>query len=343
MELKYNPKSLEEIAFVHMHYSIIDNLEFALKQPRNRCLSARTEAWIESVSYASIITTNPYSTSMADVVSIIRNHLSRTLVGIVNDDIRKRLLLCFNKDTVPPRYPSIEFMSNTEEFVDFLLAYLDCVLDESITRLKVPCNLPVTFLHGNNSTNFFEIIAKHSPFLHDIELNFNSSYISRTLNFHPESPKMFINSLQLLKSLTSLHISQIHYEYRPIFQYIGSSLPALKSLTICNYPITAEDILALIGGHHHETLLQESNRLADRLPLFQTNADHLTPICATLKYLQLGGTCFFDENWTSGLKLKWSLQQNSWIWIRLRHSISLSRMSLNVTTANLILEFCYWY
>lgn len=290
MSLKYNPKKLEEIALVVMHNDIIDNLEFAVKQPKCHDLSLRTESWMESICYSCNITSNLYNCSIDDVVSVIRSNLSRTLVGIVNDDIRKKLLLCFNKDTAPPLTRRIEFMANNKEFVDFLYAYLDCVLDESITELKVPNNLPVTFLHGNNSSNLFEIIAKRSPFLKEIELNFKASYMSRMMsNFSPESPKIFISSLQLLKNLTSLSISYIHPEYRSFFQYVGSSFPSLNSLTVSEFPVTAGDIMAIIGGHDLVTLLRAANHLADRLHQFQLDPQCVTPICTTLQHLRLGG------------------------------------------------------
>jgi len=291
MSVVFNPKALEEIALVAMHNDIVDNLEFAVKQPHYDGLSARTASWIESISYSSIISDNPYSCSVQDVVSIIRDHLSRTLVGIVNDDIRKKLLLCFNKDTTPPLTRHIEFMSNSQEFVQFLYAYLDCVLDESITELKVPNNLPVTFLHGSNNSNLFEIIAERSPFLSDIHLHFNASFISRRmLSSFPESATMFVTSLQQLRNLTSLSISHMYPEYRSFFRHVGSSFPALKSLTVVEFSITAEDILDVIGGqHHHVTLQREANRFAGHLHRFQLDPESVTPICATLQHLRLGG------------------------------------------------------
>ena len=288
MALKLNAKSLEDTALAAMHNDLVDNLEFAVKCASGRPLSSRTEDWPHSVAYSSLIGHSPCGqVTTAAVVTCLREKLSQSLVGVVNDSVRQKLLLCFDqKDRRRTLTQHMDLPPNSAEMVDFFHAYLDCVLDDSVLQLSVPDHLPA-------SDDLFEIISQRSPCLQELQLHFSYSGSDQLVT--PQSPQLFISSLQLLTNLTSLSVFRLYRPYRTaLFQHVGSSFPALTSLTISKFPLTSSDLLALVVGGHNDVLQRESARVGSDLHWFQLAPELVTPLCRNIRQLHVASD-FCDE------------------------------------------------
>ena len=164
--------------------------------------------------------------------------------------------------------------------------FLDCVLDDSTTKLKsyvsIPCSGPDTAL--------IDTIAKRSSLLKELTLDLGPLWM------YPVTQQLYgmVLSLSSLNQLTSLCLLHLKKRDRSILKVIGRSCPQLTILKLDGFVFEQMDVLALILGEAVEPLfLEEGAELEDaklrRFLLLSTGlVRHVSPACSSLLHLQLG-------------------------------------------------------
>ena len=262
MRKKCSVSPLEEIAFTACLKDILGNL---LLCPEHRPESSR-----HLNSYSSLISIHPNLFSSSNVRSFVRNRLNQHLIGIMNDDIRKRLVCEFNHN----------FCHNFDQKSD-IWAFLDCVLDSSFTELETH----VVFPKSEPNEKLVQIISHHSPNIRTLKLNFEM--VIKKTPF--EKLKPIVTSLSSFVHLTSLSLYCLNKCQRNILNYVGYSCPKLQHLCITDFPIVKKDILALVLGDalnlfpEKEVMLEEESEIHK----FQISQEYIAPLCSTLQHLQL--------------------------------------------------------
>ena len=263
MGRKYSVSRLEEISFTACLKDILGNL---LLCPEHRPESSR-----HLNSYSSLISIHPNLFSSSNVRSFVRNRLNQHLIGIMNDDIRKRLVCEFN----------CSFPDNFDQKSD-IWVFLDCVLDSSFTELETH----VVFPKSELNEKLVQIICHHSPNIRTLKLNFEMVMKKTPL----EKLKPIVTSLSSFVHLTSLSLYCLNKRQRNMLNFVGYSCPKLQHFCITGFPIVKKDILALVIGDAlnlfpviKEIMLEEESDIHK----FRISPEFLTPLCSTLQHLQL--------------------------------------------------------
>ena len=207
MKKKFAVVRLEEIAFKACYREILNNLLF----------------WTEHIQ-------QPHR--------FVRSRLNYHLIGIMNDEIRKKLVSEFN-----------ETFDSAEQKPD-IWVFLDCVLDNSFTELETWVASP----KAEPKEKLVHSICNRSPSIEILKLNFEMVGKSKLLM---DKLQPIISSLSTLTHLTSLSLHHLNKRHRGLLNCIGTSCPKLHHLCITGFYIINEDILALMLG---ETLNQFPDR-----------------------------------------------------------------------------------
>jgi hypothetical protein len=291
MKKKFAVVRLEEIAFKACYREILNNLLF----------------WTEHNQ-------QPHR--------FVRSRLNYHLIGIMNDEIRKKFIGEFNEN-----------FYRAEQKPD-IWEFLDCVLDNSFTELETW----VAFPEAEPNEKFVHSICNRSPSIEKLKLNFETVWKSTFLmvKLHP-----IISSLSTLTHLTSLSLYHVHHRYSGLLNYIGTSCPKLHHLCITGFYIINEDILALLLG-------EKLNQFPDREKVEEKNdinlkimPDALSPFCFTLQHLQLQylmeekqkfkKSCELSrhqilENWKENREFKHNCKNSASVARLLRHMPNLRRI-----------------
>jgi uncharacterized tellurite resistance protein B-like protein len=259
MKNKFAVARLEEIAFKACYREILSNLLLCPEhsQPHN----------VSMYSYSSLISLNPFLTS-SNVRTFVRSRLNYHLIGIMNDEIRKKLVSEFN-----------ETFKSAEQKPD-IWVFLDCVLDNSFTELETWVASP----KAEPKEKLVHTICNRSPSIEILKLNFEMVGKSKLLM---DKLQPIISSLSTLTHLTSLSLYHLNKRHRGLLNCIGTSCPKLHHLCITGFLITDKDILALMLG---EKLNQfpDGEKVEENIDInLKIRPEVLSPFCFTLQHLQL--------------------------------------------------------
>ena len=258
MKKKFLVIRLEDIAFTACYREILSNLLL--------CPEHRPEDRRNMNSYSSLLSLNPFLTS-SNVRGFVRSRLNHHLIGIMNDDIRKKLICEFNQN-----------FYDTDQKSD-IWVFLDCVLDNSFTELDTH----VVFPKAEPNEKIVHSICNHSPSMEGLKLKFEMVEKSTPIDkLYP-----IISSLSSLTNLTSLSLYHLNKHHRALLDCVGISCPRLRHFCITGFRILKKDMLALMLG-------QTLNRFPDREMVEEENdvnlkilPEYLSPFCFTLQHLQL--------------------------------------------------------
>lgn len=174
---------LEDIAFMACYREVVISLLlFPDHQPTTKNLG---DIRRYGNSYSSWISLNPFPTS-PNILQFVRSRLNQHLIGIMNDDIRKKLVQQFNLPD--PGY-------NWNRKCD-IWPFFNCVLDSSFTQIDTHVCSP----SSKPNEKLIQTIAKRSPNIEELKLNF----INAERETLEEILKPFVISLSSLANLTSL-------------------------------------------------------------------------------------------------------------------------------------------
>jgi len=258
MRKRFAVTRLEEIAFTACYREILSNLLL--------CPEHRPEDRRSMNSYSSLLSLNPFLTS-SNVRRFVRSRLNHHLIGIMNDDIRKKLICEFNRN-----------FYDADQKSD-IWAFLDCVLDNSFTELDTHVVFPKT----EPNEKFVHSICNHSPSIEVLKLNFEM--VGKSTPIEKLNP--IVASLSSLVNLTSLSLYLLHKHHRELLNYIGISCPRLQHFCITGFRILKKDILALMLGETlkqfpDKEMVEEENDVNLKI-----STEYLSPFCFTLQHLQL--------------------------------------------------------
>ena len=262
MTEKYSVSRLEEISFTACLKDILGNL---LLCPEHRPESSR-----HLNSYSSLISIHPNLFSSSNVRSFVRNRLNQHLIGIMNDEIRKKLVCEFNHN----------FEDDSDQISD-IWVFLDCVLDTSFTELYTH----VAFPRSEPNEKIVQIIGHRSPNIKTLELDFEMVMEQTSL----EKLKPIVTSLSGLVHLTSLSLHCLSKHHRNILNCIGYSCPKLKHFSVTGFQIVNQDILALVLGDALNLFPEKQVMLEEETDIhkFEIAPEYLAPFCSTLQHLEL--------------------------------------------------------
>ena len=260
MTKKFAVARLEEIAFKACYREILSNLLLCPEHSQPHSVSMN--------SYSSLISQNPFLTS-PNVRRFVRSRLNYHLIGIMNDEIRKKFIGEFNEN-----------FYSAEQKPD-IWVFLDCVLDNSFTELETW----VAFPEAEPNEKFVHSICNRSPSIEKLKLNFETVGKSKLLM---DKLQPIISSLSTLTHLTSLSLYHLNKRHRGLLSCIGTSCPKLHHLCITGFQILNEDIFALMLG---EKLNQfpDKEKIEDKNDIINLKImpEALSPFCFTLQHLEL--------------------------------------------------------
>jgi hypothetical protein len=261
MEKKFAVVRLEEIAFKACYREILSNL---LLRPEH----SHQPHSVSMYSYSSLISLSPFLTS-SNVRRFVRSRLNYHLIGIMNDEIRKKFISEFNEN-----------FYSAEQKPD-IWVFLDCVLDDSFTELETW----VAFPEAEPNEKFVHSICNRSPSIEKLKLNFETVGKSALLM---DKLQPIISSLSTLTHLTSLSLYHLNKRHRGLLNCIGTSCPKLHYFCITGFQILNEDLFALLLG---EKLNQfpDREKVEDKTDIInlKITPEVLSPFCFTLQHLQL--------------------------------------------------------
>jgi hypothetical protein len=261
MKKKFAVVRLEEIAFKACYRQILSNLLLCPEHSQPHSVSMN--------SYSSLISQNPFLNS-PNVRRFVRSRLNYHLIGIMNDEIRKKFISEFNEN-----------FYSAEQKPD-IWVFLDCVLDNSFTELETW----VAFPEAEPNEKFVHSICNRSPSIEKLKLNFETVGKSKLLM--DKLQPIISSRLSTLTHLTSLSLYHLNKRHRGLLNCIGTSCPNLHHLCITGFQILHEDIFALMLG-------EKLNQFPDRGKVEDKNdiislkimPEVLSPFCFTLQHLQL--------------------------------------------------------
>lgn len=177
--------------------------------------------------------------------------------------------------------------------------FLETLLDDTFQELETHVSLP----GSAPNLKLISSITEHSSLLQKLKLDF--SMIMEGLGVEKVAP--LICSLGSLQLLTSLHLYQMDPSHRSVLKLVGNCCPLLTHLSISGFRPTTKDLLAIIFGECVDDLFPDSsdNKRLDeemRLECLKAPPEILTPICFTLRHLQLG-----DVDWGKKTDEYWSV------------------------------------
>jgi len=225
-----------------------------------------------------------------------------------------------------------KFYQNYNLFNDNIIdiwVFLECVLDDSVQELETHVAFPGT----EPNPKLIPTIENRASFLTNLKLNFKSMKETTTV----EKTNQLITSLSSLECLTSLSLHHLPELHRSVLKFVGSSCPLLTHLSITGFRIMPLDILLIMLGDLAETLFPQYGEKKpwtedDALRLLQVPPQLLTPLCFTLKHLQLE-----DVDWdTNATYSCWSI-----VTFALRHLPSLEKMD-GMSTSFGVQSFISW-
>lgn len=260
MRKTFSVTRLEDIAFTACFREILSNLLL--------CPDHRPDERRNMNSYSSLVSLNPFLTS-SNVRNFVRNRLNQHLIGIMNDDIRKKLVCEFNRNFYDSDHKSD------------IWVFLDCVLDASFVELDTHIVFPKT----EPNEKVIQIIGYRSPNIETLKLNFEMVMKKTPL----EKLKPIVISLNVLTNLTSLSLYCLNKHHRAILNYVGHSCPKLEHFCVTGFRIVKKDLLALILGDTldlfpgKDVILEEESDIHK----FQILPQYLAPLCSSLQHLQL--------------------------------------------------------
>ncbi|KAI9555851.1 hypothetical protein GHT06_018368 [Daphnia sinensis] len=265
MRKRYVVTRLEEIAFTACYREILSNLLL--------CTEHRPEDRRSMNSYSSLISLN-HSLTSSNVRRFVRNRLNHHLVGIMNDEIRKRLVCEFNRNF---------YDTNDTDQKSDIWVFLDCVLDNSFVELDTHVVFPKT----EPNEKFVQTICSHSPNIEKLKLNFEM--VAKSTPIEKLNP--IVISLNTLSKLTTLSLYYLNKHHRTLLNCIGMSCPRLRHLCITGFRFQKKDVLALMFGEticsfaDNEAIFEEENYVNMKI-----SPAYLTPFCSILQHLQLEDT-----------------------------------------------------
>jgi hypothetical protein len=268
MEKKFAVSRLEEIAFKACYHEILSNLLL--------CPEHSQPNFSDSMySYSSLISLSPFLTS-SNVRRFVRSRLNYHLIGIMNDEIRKKFIGEFNEN-----------FYSAEQKPD-IWAFLDCVLDNSFTELETW----VAFPKAEPNEKFVHSICNRSPSIEKLKLNFETVEKSTLLM---DKLQPIISSLSTLTHLTSLSLYHLNKCHRGSLKFIGTSCPKLHHLCISGFQILNEDIFALLLGEKLNPFPKRIFKSIPKKKVVDNNdiislkimPEALSPFCFTLQHLEL--------------------------------------------------------
>lgn len=259
MRKRYAVIRLEEIAFTACYREILSNLLL--------CSEHRPEERRGMNSYSSLISLNPFLTS-TNVRSFVRNRLNNHLIGIMNDEIRKRLVFEFNRN-----------FYDADQKSD-IWVFLDCVLDSSFIELDTHAVFPKT----EPNEKFVLTICSRSPNIEKLKLNFEMVAKSTPI----EKLNHIVISLYTLANLTTLSLCYLNKHHRKLLSYIGRSCPRLRHLCITGFRCVKKDIVAILLGENIHSFSEYDIIFGEEHDVnVKISPSYLTPFCSTLQHLQL--------------------------------------------------------
>lgn len=178
-----------------------------------------------------------------------------------------------------------------------LWVFLDCVLDESFQELETY----LSFREAEPNSNLIPTIAKRSPLLKQLKLNFKfmGDWSRNKSDWEP-----LIRPLNFLHNLTSLTLFHLQTDFEPnILSFIGKCCPSLSHLCLKKGSHTTKhDVLAILLGELVEHLIGPKERIpkdpywqfkkvnwAEDVALgrLRVPSEFLAPVCFTLRHLEL--------------------------------------------------------
>ncbi len=175
--------------------------------------------------------------------------------------------------------------------------FLDTVLDDTFQELETHVSLP----GSAPNLKLISSITEQSSLLQKLKLDF--SMIKEGLGVEKVAPLVY--SLSSLQLLTSLNLYQMYPSHRSVLKLVGNCCPLLTHLSISGFRPTQKDLLAIIFGECVDDLFPDYNIRLDkemRLECLKAPPEILTPICFTLRHLQLG-----DVDWGKKTDEYWSV------------------------------------
>jgi hypothetical protein len=258
MRKRFFVTRLEEIAFTACYREILSNLLL--------CPEHRPEDRRGMNSYSSLISLNPFFTS-SNIRGFVRSRLNHHLIGIMNDDIRKKFICEFNRN-----------FYDADQKSD-IWVFLDCVLDNSFTELETHVVFPKT----EPNEKFVHSICNRSPSVEVLKMNFEM--VSKSTPMAKLSP--IISSLSSLVNLNSLSLNLLHKHHRELLNCIGISCPRLQHFCITGFRILKKDILALMLGEKLKQFPEKEMVEEEKNVIIEILTEYLSPFCFTLQHLQL--------------------------------------------------------
>ena len=215
---------LEDIAFYACYKDVISSLYLC------------REFWVADqynpISQSSTLASCPLFTS-DNMIRYLRFKLASSLVGIVSDEVRRKLVTRFSEDTDKDSFTFVKGIG---------WAFMASVLDESFTELK-------TRLPEDGLAKVIDVVTKRSPLLKKLVLKFYPKLQSHSqklkLSHEIGSSFMLHNSLKNLTVLSIEHLKYIQHDY---FVYLGTSCPGLVDLSLIGINLESEDILNIFLG-----------------------------------------------------------------------------------------------
>ena len=192
-----------------------------------------------------------------------------------------------------------------------LRLFLQCVLDDSFTELKLSSQLfrSAADRTTTHSVDLITLVALHCSNLRSLHVQ-NCERWEFTMEMEP----ILTNSLSKLKYLTKLELSfTTTGDCVPFFTQVGTCCPKLEEMTLVlssGKPIIGKDqILALVLGertrHLKASTKDELFGEDSHLHRLQFASDHITPICSSLQHFRLLGE--HNRNvWKNIIEFKWS-------------------------------------
>ena len=165
--------------------------------------------------------------------------------------------------------------------------FLDCVLDDDFKELKTHASFP----DSEPNLKLIPAIAKRSGQLQKLKLDF--SLMKKGIEVKKVAP--LIISLSSLQLLTSLDLCQLDKSHKSVLKFVGHACPLLTHLTVSGFCFSSIDILSVVLGelvdHLSPTIFKKISYEHLKAPL-----EVLTPICFTLRHLDLGEATLTKES-----------------------------------------------
>lgn len=306
---KYQPKSLETLAYKTFFWDLMSNLllstGFAYRSEHEfqAKLVNRIKQYRDTASCNRSESSGLYVPDVGDVVASARRKMSRSLIGVIDHRLRMKMLRDFRSKV---RYN----IGDPLVLPVVTRSFLNCVVGESILELDI-----VASRYDNETVEMIESIAARSPHLCTLSITFTNSYECGSA----------VRSLRLLKQLRTLTLTGIGL--RSVVRHAALSCPQLETLRVADPWFENNYIYAILGGENGRAIEYEAQRKGCKQHEYQIPEELLTPVSQSIS----------DLSWLNGLVV---LNPFEMAFI-LRHLPNLKHISVHEKIVTKAMELLY--